>query len=230
MFYSRIISRRRHWGAKRRYKPTRKFLALTLLLLIFSILPFQAPGDIKSAVAAASPYPASPVIQSVSFDRSSHTRSAAGSDNWPTTWADDGHLYTSWGDGGGFGSSGSGGSDRVSMGVGRVQGSGSSYQGFNVNGGRKPESGRFDWPDNGEEGKSYGMLSLSGDLYMWVTGGELDNFFDFARLYRSTDKGRTWRRANWEFTSGVENLTTPTILNFGQDYAGARDNYVFIIT
>ena len=26
-----------------------------------------------------------------------------GSDNWPITWADDGHQYTSWGDGCGFG-------------------------------------------------------------------------------------------------------------------------------
>jgi hypothetical protein len=52
---------------------------------------------------AEPPYPPSPVIEAVRYDRSSAARAAPGSDNWPTTWADDGHLYTAWGDGGGFG-------------------------------------------------------------------------------------------------------------------------------
>ena len=39
------------------------------------------------------PYPPSPVIADIVWDWSSHRRRAAGSDNWPITWADDGDLY-----------------------------------------------------------------------------------------------------------------------------------------
>ncbi len=46
---------------------------------------------------ATSPYPASPVIKGISFDWSTHIRLAQGSDNWPITWAADGHQYTVWG-------------------------------------------------------------------------------------------------------------------------------------
>ncbi len=180
----------------------------------------------QSREVPRAPYPASSIIRDVSFDRGSHIREAEGSDNWPTTWADDGHLYTAWGDGGGFGGSGKKG--RVSLGVARVEGSASNYQGHNVNGGISPEGGTT-WPDNGDEGKSYGMLSLSGDLYMWVTGGKRKNLFSFVSLYRSDDKGRTWSNNgnSVRFTEEGEGLSVPTILNFGQDYAGARDNFVY---
>ena len=49
------------------------------------------------AAAAVPPYPPSPVIARVEFDFSTHRRLAPGSDNWPVTWADDGHLYGAWG-------------------------------------------------------------------------------------------------------------------------------------
>lgn len=45
----------------------------------------------------AAPYPASPVIAGVDFDFEARDRRAPGSDNWPMTWADDGHQYASWG-------------------------------------------------------------------------------------------------------------------------------------
>jgi len=50
----------------------------------------------------AAPYPSSTVITDMNFDFSTHTREAEGSDNWPITWADDDHQYTSWGDGNGL--------------------------------------------------------------------------------------------------------------------------------
>lgn len=111
------------------------------------------------------------------------------------------------------------------MGVARVEGSGTNYQGFNINGGVNPESGNR-WPNNGDEGKSYGMISIGGDLYMWVTGGKWSNIFDQVRLYRSTNKGRSWNGASWNFTD-ADGLSIPTILNLGRDNAGARDNYVY---
>jgi len=58
------------------------------------------------------PYPPSEVIRFVKFAPASEIRRQAqgiqkgsrfdGSDNWPITWADDGHQYTAYGDGYGF--------------------------------------------------------------------------------------------------------------------------------
>ncbi len=61
------------------------------------------------ARAQTSPYPASSMIQDIAWDFGNTVRLAPGSDLWPVTWASDGHVYTSWGDGGGFGGTNSDG-------------------------------------------------------------------------------------------------------------------------
>ena len=106
------------------------------------------------------PYRPSPVIAELRLDWSTHQRHAPGSDNWPMTWADDGHQYTAWGDGGGFGGTNSDG--RSSLGVARVEGDWDDYRGYNVWGGKDPEvPATFG-------GKSYGILSVGGVLSMWL--------------------------------------------------------------
>jgi len=157
-------------------------------------------------------------ITGVTFDLATHVTLAPGSDNWPVAWSDDGHMYSSWGDGGGFGGTNADG--RVSLGVARIEGDWDNYQGFNVWGGLNPENpAQFG-------GKSYGMDSIGGVLYMWVVGGTRGTFFDEAQLARSLDHGATWTKANWKFVK-AEGMVTPTILNFGQDYSGARDSFVY---
>ncbi|MBI2478782.1 MAG: hypothetical protein HYV60_09155 [Planctomycetia bacterium] len=114
----------------------------------------------EPAARLSRPYAPSLVIAGVEFDFNTHRRLAAGSDNWPTTWADDGSLYTAWGDGGGFGGTNSHG--RVTLGVARVEGDADTYTGTNVWGGFQPEhAAQFG-------GKSYGILSFDKTLYMWV--------------------------------------------------------------
>ncbi len=173
------------------------------------------------SAAAAGPeasYPPSPVIRGVSFDWSTHERSAPGSDNWPVTWADDGNQYTTWGDGGGFGGSDQRG--RVSLGVARVEGWWHNYRGVNIWGGYRPlNPARFD-------GKSYGIVCVDGVLYMWRSPGSDSVGYRFARLYRSTDHGASWTAADWQFAQ-ADGMVMPTILNFGRDYNGARDGYVY---
>ena len=165
------------------------------------------------------PYPPSSVISEVSFDFSTHEERAPGSDNWPVTWADDGHQYTSWGDGGGFGGTNSNG--RVSLGFGRVEGNWDTFEGFNVWGGINPEN-----PDQ-FDGKSYGIISIEGVLYAWWGPGSNTTSYDETRLLISTDKAATWTESAWDFTDVDDELIMPTILNFGKDYAGARDTYVY---
>jgi hypothetical protein len=154
----------------------------------------------------------------VSFDWVTHRRLAPGSDNFPVTWSDDDHQYTSWGDGGGFGGTDTDG--RVSLGFARVEGGKDTYTGFNVWGGKNPENpAQF-------EGKAYGIISIGGVLYAWVSPGSDTQAYAEARLAKSTDKGVTWTRLSWAFTQ-ANGVVLPTILNFGKDYAGARDDYVY---
>lgn len=167
--------------------------------------------------AAEPPYPRSQVIERVEFDFSTHKRLAEGSDNWPTTWADDDHLYSAWGDGGGFG--GTNNKGRVSLGVARIEGDAERYQGHNVWGGVNADRpAQFD-------GKSYGILCVGSVLYLWVAHQPNPHLSE-CRIAESKDHGKTWRRAEWSFHHQDE-VTIPTFLNFGRDFAGARDGYVY---
>lgn len=58
-----------------------------------------------------------------------------------------------------------------------------------------------------------------GVLYLWARNAGV------SRLAWSADRGRTWTWADWKFPAG---FASPTFLNFGKDYAGARDEYVHV--
>lgn len=171
------------------------------------------------AQMSAAPYPSSPAIAEVRFDWSTHVRAAPGSDNWPLTWADDNCQYTAWGDGGGFGGTNSLG--RVSLGVARIEGSWEDHRGVNLWGGHEPQNPAT-FP-----GKSYGILCVDGVLHMWVGmfRPSVDPFAE-VRLAVSRDHGASWTLADWAFTK-EEGVMLPTLCQFGRDYAGARDDYVY---
>lgn len=174
-------------------------------------------ANVADSMAVPDPYPRSTAIERVEFDWSTHRREATGSDNWPVTWADDGHQYTAWGDGGGFGGDNKKG--RVTLGVSRIEGDVASYTGKNVWGGIERENAaQFG-------GKSYGILSVAGTLYMWVVPQPGPHLKE-CRLASSTDHGATWKQADWAFRF-EDGLSIPTLLNCGRDYAGSRDDYVY---
>ena len=107
------------------------------------------------------PYPPSRSITSIEWaSKESIIRLANGSDNWPVTWADDGNLYTAYGDGWGF-------EPRVekklSLGLARVTGSPPNIAGLNIRSATAERVGQ------GQAGlKASGMLCIDGLLYMWV--------------------------------------------------------------
>jgi CubicO group peptidase (beta-lactamase class C family) len=158
------------------------------------------------------PYPPSDLIREVAFASGETVlRLARGSDNWPVTWAGDGHLYTAYGDGNGFLPH----TDiKLSLGLCRVEGDPLNLRGYNIRTttGERVGDGRYG-------PKASGMLMVDGTLYMLVRN--LHN----SQLAWSDDQGRTWEWTDWRFTSG---LGCPTFLNFGKNYAGARDRYVYI--
>lgn len=186
------------------------FLAAVVILVILS--------NSHTGFTSQKIHTPSTVISDIIWDFNSHIEHARGSDNWPVTWADDDNLYTSWGDGGGFGGTNSDG--RVSLGVARVEGAFDNYNGYNVWGGKIPEnSATF-------SGKSYGILSIDGALYMWVMVE--GNYFSKSELYYSNNHGASLTTVGWKFENLGGAFSVPTFLNFGKDYQGARDDYVYI--
>lgn len=165
------------------------------------------------------PYPPSPVIKEVRFLWSHHQRAAPGSDNWPVTWADDDHQYAAWGDGGGFGGTNKVG--RTSLGVARIEGRWQGHKRYNVWGGHEAENpATF-------KGKSYGIICVDGVLYMWVGMFTPRNDpFKEVVLAVSYNHGATWKLADWSFTKS-DGVMMPTICQFGRNYDGARDGYVY---
>ena len=167
----------------------------------------RLPDDMSLA-----PYPASDVIRDITFDPpSTIERRAFDSDNWPITWADDGEQYTAYGDGRGFKPYTE---RKIGLGFARIVGPATDWQGINV----RSDTGEND--GMGPAGrKASGMLSVAGVLYMWARNA------GNAQLAWSTDHGETWMWADWRFT---RSFGYPTFLNYGQDYAGARDEYVYV--
>ena len=138
-------------------------------------------------------------------------RKAKGGDNWPLTWADDGQLYTAYGDGNGFEP---GIPDKLSLGFARVEGGPSDFAGVNL---RSPSG---EQKGDGKAGKkASGLLMVDGVLYLWARNA------GNAQLAWSSDHGRSWRWSDWTFATS---FGCPTFLNFGRDYAGARYDYIFI--
>ena len=158
------------------------------------------------------PVPKSPVIRSAEFAHvSTIVRQAKGSDNWPLTWGDDDALYTAYGDGWGF-------EPRIdykqSLGLSKVSGGPGNIRGENIHSisGERVGQGKYG-------AKASGMLMVDGVLYMVVRNS------DNSQLAWSDDHGKNWKWCDWKFT---ESFGCPTFLNFGKNYSGARDNYVYL--
>jgi hypothetical protein len=158
------------------------------------------------------PYPPSPVIKAVEWaNEKTIVRRARGSDNWPITWGDDDALYTAYGDGNGFQPFVP---EKLSLGFARVKGSPVEIVGENIRSSSGEQKGE------GPSGrKASGLLMIDGTLFMWVRNA------GNSQLAWSTDHATTWTWADWKFT---ESFGCPTFLNFGRDYAGARDNFVYV--
>jgi hypothetical protein len=176
-------------------------------LILLAIFSFSA-----TALHAEPPYPPSPVIAKLEWaPAETIVRQAKGGDNWPLTWADDGHMYTAYGDANGFEPFLP---QKLSMGFARIEGPAERFTGVNI----RSEKGETigDGP-RGE--KASGMLMVRGVLYILVRNAAN------SRLGWSKDHARTWNWADWKFTTS---FGCPTFLNFGQNYAGARDGFVYV--
>lgn len=156
--------------------------------------------------------PPSSVIAGVDWAPPSEIiRLAPGSDNWPMTWGDDDALYTAYGDGNGFKPFVA---KKLSLGLAKVLGMVPEISGVNI-----PSPTGEQMGDGPRGRKASGMLMVDGVLHLLVRNASN------AQLAWSTDHAVTWQWADWKFE---ESFGCPTFLNFGQNYAGARDQYVYL--
>lgn len=175
------------------------------------VKPFFEP--IAAAVPTVrAPYPQSEVIKGIEWaSKDTIIRLGKGGDNWPMTWGDDNALYTAYGDANGFEPKLP---KKLSLGFGRVLGAPPQVRGENIRADGLEAAG------DGKHGpKASGLLMVDGVLCL------LARNLDHAQLAWSSDHGGTWQWAKWKFT---ESFGCPTFLNFGANYAGARDEFVYI--
>ncbi len=158
------------------------------------------------------PYPSSKVIAGIDWaPKEAIIRKARGSDNWPLTWAEDDHQYTAYGDGRGFEPFVP---KKLGLGFARIEGDPPGFQGVNI-----PSSSGEQFGDGAASRKASGLLCVEGVLYLWTRNA------GNAQLAWSKDHGRTWQWASWKFTTS---FGCPTFLNFGKNYTGARDEFVYV--
>ncbi|KPJ57822.1 MAG: hypothetical protein AMS16_00685 [Planctomycetes bacterium DG_58] len=136
-------------------------------------------------------------------------------DNWPMTWGDDGHLYTVYCDGQGWGDR------RFSMAMAKVMGEPPGVSGVNIpspTGEHGPDDTGYDIHGR----KASGLVMADGVLYMWVRNlNPADG--TGSSLAWSTDRARTWTWASWT----LPECGYPVWLNAGRDYADGPDDYLY---
>lgn len=167
-------------------------------------------------------------LQSITFDYGTIEQHADGSDEWPMTWCADGHHRCAWGDGGGFGGTNTLG--RVSIGVGRIEGTADSHTTHNILGGVNPENGNPNF-----DGKSNGIIEVGGSLYMIVS--HQDVWTDF-KIGRSADDGASWawnsELDTWAGSSfidlGQSRFVAGAFVQMGKGYNQNTDGYVYILS
>ncbi len=104
--------------------------------------------------------------------------------------------------------------EKLSRGFARITGTPPDFTGANL---RAPSG---ETRGEGAAGrKASGMLMVDGVLYLWARNAAN------SQLAWSHDHGATWTWADWRFTAS---FGCPIFLNFGKNYAGARDEFVYV--
>ena len=138
-------------------------------------------------------------------------RTAKDGDNWPLTWADDDALYTTWGDGTGFVPKVE---KKLSMGFARITGHRTISAATTS---APPPSNSARAARARKAGASCAWMACS------ISGSGTPTTGRDAQLAWSRDHAKTWTFADWKFAE----FGMMGFVNFGKDYAGARDEFVY---
>ena len=188
--------------------------------------------DFLSLPAAALAYPPSTAIKGVRALTKPARDDATRGDVWEATWADDGNLYAAADD-----TRGVNRSCNSNLAIFRLDGTPPDHRVVTVN--CMPEYGRLGQKDGLDTWKANGLVSVDGVLYLAVSqhsgaGDYPDNVqrvFD-ASIVKSADHGKTWsaRPQVGRPMFGTSRFVTPFFVQFGKDYQGATDEYVYAVS
>jgi len=168
--------------------------------------------------AENAPYPPSPVVRGITWHADVVKCQDGIGDNWPITWVDEDLQVTAYGDGVGF----DGHEQYLSLGFSRIRGDPPHHRGQDFASDADTPAG------GGPDGiKASGLLMVDGALYLFVRNYRPEGSDDYknSRLAWSRDLGVNWRWADWHF---ADTFGCPEFVQFGPNYRGARDNYVYI--
>nr|WP_136250387.1 DUF4185 domain-containing protein [Ningiella ruwaisensis] len=193
----------------------------TLLQLIFLTIYLFTHAFDSSAQSLPEdlPYPASPLAKNVKIHP--RTVSIGHGDNWAITWADDGHQYSFFTDGKGFGVH----PEDVSISPTMIIGTPPNVTGKDI----PSESGTLPFLEGGSDSaKVSGLVMIESVLYAWVRNLNLPDMpkGTGSVLKYSKDYAKTWTYVDWNFPQ----IGYPVWMNAGQNYADAQDDYAYFIS
>ena len=192
-----------------------------LTLFVIGLLCLAVTG----ASATEPPYPHSTAIVKLTWDpgvvrigEGNDGKDGVG-DNWPITWGDDGDLYTSYGDGPGFYIRPR---DFLTLGFAKIMGIPPDITAKDI---PSDADAPINWGNKGI--KSSGLLMVDHTLYMFARNYIVDGDYRHSRMAWSKNHEKNWTWADWYFS---DTFGCPEFVQFGQNYSGARDNYVYIVS
>ena len=102
------------------------------------------------------------------------------------------------------------------MGFARIEGDPNNFRGINIRTPTLEQTG-----DGARGRKASGMLCVDGIFHLAARNAGA------SQLAWSTDHGKNWQWADWKFT---KRFGCPTFVNFGKNYDGNTDGYVYLIS
>lgn len=174
--------------------------------------------DTPAPTAVPPPYPQSPLGRLVWDDDLIRRGDGGSGDNWAMTWTGERTLLAAYGDGYAMNL----GAPKLTLGFAVVSGAPPAHEVRNV-----PTD--LDTPMGGGRSgiKASGLLMVDGALHLFFRNYQVGDDYRHARLASSSDGGRAWRLADWHFGDG---FGCPELIQFGPDYAGARDGFVYVVS
>jgi len=165
------------------------------------------------------PYPPSKIITKLTWSPEVvKMKGCVSGDNWPIAWVNDTLQVTAFCDGQGFTKYAA----DLSLGFAKVFGNPPDFHAENFKSDADTPIG------GGSQGiKASDMIMVDGILYMFVRNYKPPGSEDFtnSRLACSTDLGAVWKWADWHFR---DTFGCPAFVQFGKNYKGARDDYVYV--
>lgn len=199
----------------------RAALAAILILGLGSTLASAEDGSRSREPAELGNAPASTWGGTLDVDAKERHGTDADGDLWPSCWADDGDIYSAWGDGRGFDLEG----DFFDIGAAKISGPADDLEGVNTAVG--DEVGTL-WNTHGYSRKPTGMVCVGNTLHLAVQ--DLSHTFDdapAATIVTSEDGGKTWNYDKSEPMFSDHVFTTIWFADHGPGGEWAPDNYVY---